>query len=148
MLKLREEDLKDAILGTIHSAMHEWDKHHQGYIHLYVNTTPDKFHYFFTLNTYGSGQSEFVSDHSFEIYREQFVDIIKHDDLDEYFHPADFDFRYKSWEEMDEEELEEAKYQWRLDAIQDKLYTIRTEFLNDIVDAIAARHDIELEGEE
>lgn len=147
MLKLRDEDLKQEVLDVIHSAMHEWDKHHQGYIHLYVNTTPDS-RQFFTLNTYGSEQSEFVSDCSFEIYREKFVDIIKHDDLDEHFHPADFDFRYKSWEEMEEEELEEAKYQWRLDAIQDRLYTIRTEFLNDIVDTIAARHDIELEGEE
>lgn len=146
MLKLREEDLKDAILDTIESACHEWDKHHQGYKALYVNTSPESFRKFFILNS--DGNSNINSDFCFEIYREKFVDIIKHDDLDEHFHPADFDFRYKSWEEMEEEELEEAKYQWRLDAIQDRLYTIRTEFLNDIVDAIAARHNIELESEE
>lgn len=146
MLKVREEDLKQEVLDVIHSAMHEWDKHHQGYKSLYINTSPQSFRQFFTLNS--DGNSNINSDFCFEIYREKFVDIIKHDDLDDHFHPADFDFRYKSWEEMEEEELEEAKYQWRLDAIEDRMYIIRTEFLNDIVDAIAARHNIELEGEE
>ena len=56
-------------------------------------------------------------------------------------------FQYQTWQDMPEDELEEAIYKWRMNAIVDHLYTVRTEFLNDIVDLIAIRHDIELESE-
>lgn len=146
MLKVRDEDLKDAILGTIKDALCEWDKHQQGYVHLYIRALPNGQYDFFRLSSFGE-QPYFTIDYGFEVYRCEYRDLMKDEDLDEHFHPAEFNFQYESWEEMEPEDLEEAIYNWRLETIEDHMYTVRTEFLNDIVDTVAAYHNLELESE-
>lgn len=145
-LRIKEQDLKDAILDTIESACHEWDKHHQGRTHLFLRALPNGQYDFFQLSSYGE-PLYFTIDYGLEVYCTEFRDLLHDEDFDDHFHPADFNFQYQTWQDMPEDELEEAIYKWRMNAIVDHLYTVRTEFLNDIVDLIAIRHDIELESE-